>query len=157
MGPALRTSAPDLAPAGIARWPQQVGWRRERAALGAPTLLVIDRGAPIPPLGPGEDFVWSDADERDVAHRLLDLAGRAGAASEVADVELPDDLPAPARRTAARLLAAVGVLVPRADLAVDDLAETTETLRRVLGPQGWSLIDVGDAGLLLVREGRGEP
>ena len=125
--------------------------------MGVPTLLVLDRGTPIPPLGPGEDWVWSDADERDAAHRLVELGERVPGGSEVAEIELPDDLPATARRVATRLLAGIGVLVPRADLPVENLDETAETLRAILGPQGWSLLAVGDAGLLLVREGRADP
>ena len=62
-----------------------------------------------------------------------------------AEIELPDDLPATARRVATRLLAGIGVLVPRADLPVENLDETAETLRAILGPQGWSLLAVGDA------------
>lgn len=149
--------APGLASAALVRWPHQAGWRSERAARGLPTLLVIDRGVPVPPLGAAEDWAWSDADERDVAHRLQGLGLHERGRSDVPDVELPADLPAEGHRLAARLLASIGSLVPRAELPGDDLDEVTVTLQAFLGPQGWSLLTVAGAGLLLVREGRCEP
>lgn len=71
---ASRLAGPALVP-----WPERGDRRAQRSDAGAPSLLIVRRGSPVPATGPLEDWVWSDADEQEVASRLRDLGTRTAA------------------------------------------------------------------------------
>lgn len=75
---ASRLSDPALIP-----WPERDDQRARRAEMGAPSLIIVERGTPVPATGPLEDWVWSDADEQETAGRLRDLRTRAVALDAV--------------------------------------------------------------------------
>jgi len=81
--PVRCTDPPRPARPAVVRWPVDAGLRDDLARQGVPCLLVLPRGAPVPTMGLGEDWVRDTADEREIAVRLRQLAalGRpAGAA-----------------------------------------------------------------------------
>jgi len=135
----------------IVRWPIGAEQRWERAGGGERSLLVVERGTRVPPLGPGEDWVWSDANEQEVARRLLDLGDRALPAAASAAVPLPAGLGEEQYQVAARLAAAAGVLVPRADLPSDDLDARIESLRAPMARAGWEILTVARVGFVLTQ------
>lgn len=136
----------------LVRWPGDAERRASLAGSGTPCLLVIEPGAPVPPLGAHEDWIDRRADERDVAARLERLGRLASASVARAAVLVPLDLEADPQRVATVLLGAIGRLVPRADVDVDDLDAVLPAVEAALGPLGFALIAVGDAGLLLEPE-----
>ena len=92
--PVRCTDPPRPARPAVVRWPVDAGLRDDLARQGVPCLLVVPRGAPIPTVGLGEDWVRDTADEREIAVRLRQLAalGRpAGAAAH--DAVEPDGWP----------------------------------------------------------------
>lgn len=140
----------------LVAWPADAARRAGAAAAGRPCLLVVDDGARLPVVGPGEDWIRASADERDVAARLADLERRARvvapdplAPTVVAGPVAPGAHPlleclaaCPGRLVAGdRLLALAGPTAAH-------LAAAVAELRRLVEPLGWVLVAVGD-GLLL--------
>lgn len=133
-------------------WPAEVDRRAQLRTAGVPSLLVIEPGAPVPPSGPGEDWISSTADERDVSVRLAQVARQARPGPVAAwAVPLPPELATDAHRVAARLAATPERLVPVGDLPVIDLPQVIAELRRALDPLGYRIAAVGTAGYLLDR------
>lgn len=61
----------------LVRWPDEDHQRATRAGSSRPTVLVIERGGPVPrSLGPLEDWLYDDAPPEEVALRLDLLASR---------------------------------------------------------------------------------
>jgi DNA-binding response OmpR family regulator len=61
----------------LLRWPAEDHLRPERSGLARPTVLVIERGGPVPTtIGPFEDWVFDDAPPEEVALRLRLLSAR---------------------------------------------------------------------------------
>jgi len=167
MGSSAATCSTPLAHGGraaLVAWPAEADRRDDLARTGAPCLLVVDDGAPIPAVGPGEDWIRRSASEDDVAARLAHLttAHRPAPATPVNDASAllaPSlgDRSRPEQRLLARLAATPGRLVLRVDLrrVVDpaqpasdvDLARALAVARRAL-PAGWAILAVG-GGLLL--------
>lgn len=141
----------------LVRWPSQAHLRSEAAALGVPCLLVVDPGTELPVVGPGEDWIADDADERDVATRLAALAGSRAPASPPTDRQLasriPPGLTGDDARAARVLLTRAGRLVPRAELASDvasdaDLDRMVKRVRAALASEGWTVHRVSSSGFI---------
>lgn len=147
----------------LVSWPDQAERRAELAEAGVPCLLVVRPGAPVPPVGPNEDWIARGADERDVAARLerLGRMGRAVRSGSVAPVPamalLPAGLGPDEHRVASRLIASMERLVPVADLPVDDLADVISAIGPALRSLGCVLTPVGTAGFLLEPDGARAP
>ena len=140
----------------VVRWPVDAGLRDDLARQGVPCLLVVPRGAPIPTVGLGEDWVRDTADEREIAVRLRQLAALGRPAGEAVPPVLPPTLRPSALRLAAVLSSPPGRLVPTAELEGADgsrlpLDELLAELRDALEPGGWSIEAVGTTGYVLVR------
>ena len=122
------------------------------------------RGEPIPALLAGEDWIYDDADERDVANRLEHLA--AGVAAHGASAApgpgapvvpivpasvpvVPAGLTGDEHRIARRLLTSVGTLVPREELPGDDPDGVIAALQVAFRDQGLQILSVADAGYLV--------
>jgi hypothetical protein len=136
----------------VVQWPREGHRRAAAAEAGVPCLLVIAEGAPIPPVGRGEDWVRAGTDERWVAARLGALAEVGRAPGSLVPPLLPSALLGAAREVAALLLAAPGELVPRAELeavAAGELTRVLRRVRRVLRPLGWSVDPVPGVGYAL--------
>lgn len=126
-----------------------------------PCLLVVEPGAALPVVGPGEDWISHDADERDVASRLAGLVGSGARPTAAADAPLATSVPPGLcdgdARVARVLLARAGRLVPRADLASDATSDATSdagldrSVRRVraaLASEGWTINRVSSSGFI---------
>lgn len=155
--------------ARIVRWPDQAAAREAAHLDGVPCLLVVARGT-VPPITAGaEDWIWVDADERDIACRLADLGRLTGVAAPtptdwLGPIAVPDGVGPLDVRVATVLLRRAGRLVPRRDLADPDSPgagagdtpagrELDRCLRRLRGPlgrAGWVLRTIG-GGVLVER------
>lgn len=135
----------------VVRWPEGAERRVDLARQGIPCLLVVDPGSPVPALAEGEDWSYRTADERDVAARLRRLASATGRRVEHVLPILPLNLTVDEHRVASRLMMAVGSLVRAEDLGVEEVAVVIAGIRVALGPLGWTVLDIGDAGFLLER------
>jgi hypothetical protein len=61
----------------LLRWPEEDHRRPEHAGLARPTVLIVERGGPVPDrIGPLEDWLYDDAPPEEVALRVELLASR---------------------------------------------------------------------------------
>jgi hypothetical protein len=123
---------------------------------------VIDVGTEPPVPGELEDWVAADANELDVAARLEGLEVLARSRPIVARpvATIPDGLGPGDRRLARRLLGAVGVAVPRAQLLDDEVDDATldraaERVRRAMVDTPWCLQRVGRWGFVVMAREQG--
>lgn len=143
------------------RWPAQSAHRHDALTSGRPCLLILDRGTPIPPLAGSEDWIWSDADERDVARRLVSLEARPPATGDATDVldpaltEALGSLTEVQARVARTLVARHGSVVPRGDLlgdlADEDLDRAVAQVRGCLASHGWVVSRLRRRGFVASR------
>lgn len=161
----------------IVRWPADAERRTACAEAGVACLLVVRRGERIPALLAGEDWIYDDADERDVANRLAGVSARATGRSGRSGAEpsvpvtatgpvagvvpvVPEGLANAEHRVARRLLTSMSTLVPRSELPGDDLDAVIATVRVALRAQGLHIQTIADAGYLvhpLEPDGVAEP
>ena len=133
--PVRCTDPPRPARPAVVRWPVDAGLRDDLARQGVPCLLVLPRGAPVPTMGLGEDWVRDTADEREIAVRLRQLA----ALGRPAGATVPPGRLVPA----AELEECNGAGLPSDELLVE--------LQDALEPGGWSIEAVDTTGYVLVR------
>jgi hypothetical protein len=148
----------------VVRWPVDTERRAACAEAGVACLLAVRRGEPIPALLADEDWIYDDADERDVANRLERLAAHApGGGASVAPAPgnpgalavsvsvpvVPAGLTTVEHRVARRLLTSMGTLVARTELPGDDLDSVIAVLQMAFRDHGLQIQPVADAGYLV--------
>jgi hypothetical protein len=134
----------------LLHWPAEADRRDDRRARALASVLVIERGAPVPAMGAQEDWVWGDADEREVASRLRRAARLEADPAGGAPAEVPAGLDGAGHRVASRLLLRPGRLVRRSELVAEDLDAVVAAVAAALGPTGWAVVSVEGEGFVAV-------
>ena len=122
----------------LLRWPDEDHRRPERVGRPRPTVLVVERGGPVPrQLGPFEDWLFDDATPEEVALRIELLAAR------VADLRQPPELDDGLLRHRGRWVAISETQLPVVELLVDrfDHVVPTDDLLAAYAGAGGSTVD----------------
>jgi hypothetical protein len=119
----------------LLRWPQEDHRRATHAGSGRPTVLIVERGGPMPTVvGPLEDWIYEDASPEEVMRRVELLSSRACVAN--AAPVLDDGI----LRHRGRWVAISETQLPVVELLIDNLDQLvpTATARRAYADAGGS-------------------